>query len=152
VPLRPTSRDPFDLQRFVSAQEHEYDRARAELAEGCKRGHWMWYIFPQLRGLGNSELSRRYAISSLDEAKAYLQHPVLGTRLRECTRLVNGLTNRSAVEIFGSLDALKFRSCVTLFAEAGGDDDVFMAALTKYFEGEPDPLTLEKLQSAGRRF
>jgi uncharacterized protein (DUF1810 family) len=137
--------DPYDLQRFLDVQEGVYTRVRSELREGQKRSHWMWYVFPQVRGLGHSSMARRYAISSLDEAKAYLSHPILGTRLRECTRITTSLVGRSIDEIFGSPDDLKFRSSMTLFAKAAGGDQVFTEALAKYFAGEMDPLTLERL-------
>ena len=131
-----------------------YARAYAELAAGCKRSHWMWFIFPQLRGLGSSATAQRFGIGSLEEARAYLAHPLLGERLRECTRLVNGVEGRSARAIFGYPDYLKFRSCMTLFAYAARDtssvpgargDDPFTAALEKYYAGEGDPLTHELL-------
>ena len=112
--------------------------------------HWMWYIFPQLSGLGHSETSRFYAISTLDEAKAYLRHPVLGARLRECTDLVLSVPGRSLVDIFGSVDALKFRSSMTLFTLATTDNALFRAALDKYCGGHPDPLTIELLSAPGR--
>jgi uncharacterized protein (DUF1810 family) len=137
--------DPYDLQRFVDAQNPVYDRVRTELQEGRKRSHWMWFIFPQIAGLGSSPLARRFAISSLSEAAAYLQHPVLGPRLAECTRLVNLIEGRSIEQIFGSPDDLKFRSSMTLFARASADNQVFADALQKYFNGEFDPATLERL-------
>ena len=108
--------DPFDLQRFVRAQDPVIDRVRAELRAGDKRSHWMWFVFPQAAGLGQSEMSKRYAISGAEEAAAYLRHPVLGARLKELTATVNGLQGRTAEQIFGGIDALKFRSCMTLFA------------------------------------
>jgi uncharacterized protein (DUF1810 family) len=137
--------DPYDLQRFVDAQNPVYDRVRTELQEGRKRTHWMWFIFPQIAGLGSSPLARRFAISSLSEAAAYLQHPVLGPRLAECTRLVNLIEGRSIEQIFGYPDDLKFRSSMTLFARASADNQVFVDALQKYFNGEFDPATLERL-------
>jgi uncharacterized protein (DUF1810 family) len=137
--------DPYDLQRFVDAQNPVYDRVRTELQEGRKRSHWMWFIFPQIVGLGSSPLARRFAISSLSEAAAYLQHPVLGPRLAECTRLVNLIEGRSIEQIFGYPDDLKFRSSMTLFARASADNQVFVDALQKYFNGEFDPATLERL-------
>ena len=137
--------DPYDLQRFVDAQNPVYDRVRAELQEGRKRSHWMWFIFPQIAGLGSSPLARRFAISSLSEAAAYLQHPVLGPRLAECTGLVNLIEGRSIEQIFGYPDDLKFRSSMTLFARASADNQVFLDALQKYFNGEFDPATLERL-------
>jgi uncharacterized protein (DUF1810 family) len=114
-----TTDDPHDLNRFVWAQESDYGRALAEIRSGRKRTHWMWYVFPQLDGLGFSETARRYAIRGLNEARAYLQHPVLGPRLVECTEAVLAVQGRSALEIFGTPDDLKLRSCVTLFAEFG---------------------------------
>lgn len=140
-------KDPFDLERFVEAQNPYYTRVVDELRRGFKVGHWMWFIFPQLRSLGHSEMANRYGIASLAEAKAYMQHPVLGARLIECTALVNGIANRSAEEIFGYIDRLKFRSSMTLFAEATTRNEVFREGLTKYFQGEPDRLTLEQLQT-----
>jgi uncharacterized protein (DUF1810 family) len=140
--------DPYDLGRYVSAQAPVYARACAELAAGSKRSHWMWFIFPQLRGLGSSPRAQHFGIGSLAEARAYLAHPVLGERLRECTRLVNGVAGRTAEAIFGHPDYLKFRSCMTLFACAGGAseaDRVFSVALECYFAGEADPLTRELL-------
>ena len=137
--------DPYDLQRFVDAQNLVYDRVRAELQEGRKRSHWMWFIFPQIAGLGSSPLARKFAISSLSEAAAYLEHPVLGPRLTECTRLVNLVEGRSIEQIFGRPDDLKFRSSMTLFARASLDNQVFVDALQKYFNGEFDPATLERL-------
>jgi len=116
-----------------------------ELGDGRKASHWMWFVFPQLAGLGHSALARHYAIGSLAEAKAYLAHPVLGPRLVECAGLVNQVENRSAHEIFGSPDDLKFRSSMTLFASAQPGASVFRAALDKYFDGTPDPLTIDKL-------
>ena len=138
--------DPFDLQRFLDAQEEDFEYAVAELRAGSKRSHWMWYIFPQIAGLGHSSMARRYAISSLDEADAYLKHPVLGPRLLECTELVNAVEDRTIHQIFGSPDDMKFRSCMTLFARAAGDDSVFGAALRRYFDGEADRLTVERLK------
>jgi uncharacterized protein (DUF1810 family) len=137
--------DPFDLQRFVDVQRSEFDAARAELEGGRKVGHWIWFIFPQIKGLGQSWMSQRYAISSLAEAQAYLQHPILGPRLRECTQLVNSVKGRSIEEIFGGIDAMKFRSSMTLFAKATDDNQVFQDALQKYFSGEFDPLTIQRL-------
>jgi uncharacterized protein (DUF1810 family) len=125
--------DPFHLQRFVDAQNPIYGRVLAELRNGCKSTHWMWFVFPQLKGLGGSAMSIKYAISSRAEAEAYLAHPVLGPRLRECTELVNRVEGRSIDEIFGYPDNLKFQSCVSLFASATPDNEVFTRALTKYF-------------------
>ena len=137
--------DIYNLQRFVDAQDPEIEYARAELRKGSKSGHWMWFVFPQIEGLGRSETSRRYAISSRQEAEAYLKHPILGPRLRECTQLVNLVQGRSAREIFGSPDDLKFRSSLTLFATVTSDNGVFNEALQKYFGGKPDIHTLRKL-------
>ena len=137
--------DPYDLQRFVDAQNPVYDRVRAELQEGRKRSHWMWFIFPQIAGLGSSPLTRRFAISSLSEAAAFLEHPILGPRLAECTRLVNLIEGRPIGQIFGRPDDLKFRSSMTLFARASADNQVFVDALQKHFDGEFDPATLERL-------
>lgn len=137
--------DPFDLKRFVDAQRTVYEHARAELLAGRKTTHWMWFIFPQIEGLGRSPTARRYAIRSLDEARAYLAHPILGPRLVECTQIVNRIEGKSAREIFGSPDDLKFRSSLTLFARAAPEEPVFEQALAKYFDSEPDPLTVERL-------
>ena len=139
--------DPFDLQRFVDAQFGVYDDACDELRAGRKASHWMWFVFPQLRGLGHSAMAQRYGIASLDEARAYLAHPVLGPRLRECTRLVLQVKGRTIHEIFGSPDDFKFRSCMTLFGFAAPDEDGFARALDKYFGGEPDPRTLALLHA-----
>ena len=124
--------DPFDLHRFVRAQDPVIDQVRAELRAGDKRSHWMWFMFPQEAGLGQSEMSQRYAISGAEEAAAYLRHPVLGARLRELTAIVNGVQGRSATQIFGGIDALKFRSCMTLFAAVAPDQPLFRQALNKY--------------------
>jgi len=137
-------RDPFDLDRFVAAQEPVLDRAMAELRTGRKTSHWMWFVFPQIAGLGHSAMARRFAISGRAEAEAYLRHPVLGPRLRACTELVNRIAERTAYEIFGSPDDLKFRSSMTLFANVAPDDAAFAEALRKYFDGVPDPATLER--------
>jgi len=135
--------EPFSLERFLRAQDEVYPQVLAELRAGCKRSHWMWFIFPQLKGLGRSYESNYYGIGSLDEAVAYLRHPVLGPRLAECTELVLEVEDRSIREILGSPDDLKFRSCMTLFARAAEDDTLFCTILKKYFHGELDPLTLE---------
>ncbi len=137
--------DAFNLQRFVDAQAPVYDNVRRELRAGCKTSHWMWFIFPQIQGLGHSPTARMYAISGRGEAKAYLQHPILGPRLVECTNLVNAVETKSADDIFGYPDDLKFRSSMTLFAEVSPDNPVFVDALDKYFGGEPDQLTLDRL-------
>jgi uncharacterized protein (DUF1810 family) len=137
--------DPFDLRRFVEAQAPVFAEAVAELRAGRKTSHWMWFVFPQIAGLGRSEAARRFAISSRAEAKAYLSHPILGPRLCECARLACLVEGRSAHEIFGAPDDAKFRSSMTLFAEVAPENEVFRQALRKYFGGEPDPLTLDKL-------
>jgi uncharacterized protein (DUF1810 family) len=137
--------DPYLLQRFVEAQSEVYDRARTELRAGRKETHWMWYIFPQIKGLGRSSMAEKYAISSQKEANAYLNHAVLGKRLRECTRFVTAVEGRSIEDIFGHPDHLKFHSSMTLFAHAGGDDQVFMEALRKYFRSEFDLQTIERM-------
>ncbi|KST57928.1 calpastatin [Methylobacterium sp. GXS13] len=137
--------EPYNLERFVAAQEGVHERALAELRAGEKRSHWMWFIFPQIAGLGFSPMAQRYAIGSLDEARAYLAHPVLGDRLRACTAAVNGVTGRSAHVLFGSPDDVKFRSSMTLFTRAAPQEPLFAAAMVRYFDGEPDPLTLAKL-------
>lgn len=139
--------DQYHLQRFVDAQQPVFERVCAELRAGDKRTHWMWFIFPQIKGLGHSELARRYAISSVAEASAYLEHPILGARLRECSRLVAAVDGRTIDEIFGYPDDMKFRSSMTLFAQTASDNQVFSDCLQKYFNGEPDPLTLSQLHS-----
>ncbi len=138
--------DPHNLQRFVDAQQPIFDEVRAELQAGRKSTHWMWFVFPQLEGLGYSTMAVKYAISSLDEAAAYLRHPILGARLRECCHLVNLVEGRSINQILGDPDDLKFRSSMTLFARASTENQVFMDAIQKYFAGELDPRTLEKLR------
>lgn len=137
--------DPFDLQRFVDAQELVYDTVLAELRAESKRGHWIWFIFPQLEGLGHSPTAQRFAISSLTEAQAYLNHEILGPRLRECTRLVNAIDGRSVDEIFGWPDNLKVRSSMTLFTRATADNAEFAHLLEKFYGGEPDPVTIIRL-------
>ncbi len=137
--------DPYDLQRFVAAQDPVIDRVRRELAAGQKRSHWMWFVFPQLRGLGSSPMAQRYAISSRGEAEAYLRHPVLGARLRECTELVLQVDGRTAAEIFGRPDDLKFRSSLTLFAAVAPDNRLFPQAIARFFPDGPDPETLARL-------
>jgi len=137
--------DPFNLERFVDAQAPVYDQVRRELQAGRKESHWMWFIFPQIAGLGQSPMSIRFAIASLDEAKAYLAHSVLGPRLRECARLALEVEGKSAREIFGSIDATKFRSSITLFARAAPDESVFRRCIDKYFGGDPDPATLARI-------
>ena len=140
--------EPYDLDRFVAAQEGVYARALAELQAGAKRSHWRRFIFPQIVGLGSSPMAQRYAIESLGEARAYYAHPVLGARLRSCTEAVNVVAGRSAHAIFGAPDDVKFRSSMTLFAAAAPDEPLFAQALAQYFGGSPDPLTLAKLGSA----
>jgi uncharacterized protein (DUF1810 family) len=139
--------DRYDLERFVEAQAGVYEHACAELRAGRKRSHWMWFVFPQIRGLGSSPMAMRYAISSLDEAWAYLGHAVLGARLRECARIMVAVQSRTVEEIFGFPDDLKFHSSMTLFAKADSAEDggVFGEALRKYFDGKMDAGTLEKI-------
>jgi uncharacterized protein (DUF1810 family) len=137
--------DAFDLQRFVDAQAPVYEQVRRELKVGRKQSHWMWFIFPQIAGLGQSPMSVRFAIASLDEAKAYLAHPVLGARIRECTQLSLYVEGKTAREIFGSIDEMKFRSSMTLFARAAPDEEIFQHCIDKYFAGAPDPATSAKL-------
>lgn len=137
--------DPYNVQRFVAAQQPVFEMACAELRAGKKQTHWMWFIFPQIEGLGQSPMAVRFAISSLDEARAYLDHPVLGPRLRECSRLVAAVDGRSIEEILGYPDDMKFRSSMTLFAQASSDNQVFLDCLRKYFGGEPDAATLARL-------
>jgi uncharacterized protein (DUF1810 family) len=134
-----------DLQRFVDAQDPIYERVLDELRAGRKRTHWMWFVFPQIAGLGSSPTSVKYALSGLDEARAYLDHPVLGARLRECTRLVAGHTGLSAFDIFGGIDALKLHSSMTLFAHAAPDDPLFKTVLDRYFDAQADPQTLNRI-------
>lgn len=137
--------DRYDLQRFLDAQEPVYPQVLAELRAARKASHWMWFVFPQLAGLGGSPMARRYAISSLDEARAYLAHPVLGPRLRECSELVLRAAQPDVHRIFGSPDDLKFRSCMTLFQRAATQEPVFGACLDRYFGGQPDAATLAML-------
>ena len=137
--------DRYNLQRFVDAQNPIFDQVRSELRSGRKRSHWMWYIFPQIQGLGYSALSKWFAISSREEAQAYLNHPVLGPRLRKCTQLVIDAQGRSIEQILGSPDDIKFKSSMTLFANATTDNQIFKIALQKYFAGEADPSTLARL-------
>ena len=134
--------DEYNLHRFLTAQAPAYHTVLAELRAGRKSGHWIWFIFPQIAGLGHSAMAQQFAIASLDEAKAYLKHPVLGPRLHECTQLVLDVEGRSAEEIFGYPDYLKFRSCMTLFLT---DNTLFKSALCKYFDGQPDQLSLDIL-------
>jgi uncharacterized protein (DUF1810 family) len=143
--------EKYNLQRFVEAQDAGYsssvlEQAKRELRNGSKKSHWMWFIFPQIRGLGSSSMAQMYAISSLDEAKAYLQHPILGERLRECVRLVNSVEGRTRHEIFGSPDDMKFHSSMTLFALADPKEQLFASALQKYCGGASDGMTVERLK------
>jgi uncharacterized protein (DUF1810 family) len=146
--------DPHNLQRFVDAQEGSFEDAREELRRGRKTSHWMWFIFPQIEGLGSSDMSQRYAIHSVEEARAYLAHQLLGPRLRECTGLVNSHKNanenRSIHQILGYPDDLKFKSSMTLFAHATEDDAVFVEALRLFFDGEFDQLTVDRFVSRNR--
>jgi uncharacterized protein (DUF1810 family) len=137
--------DRYNLERFVDAQAPVFDQVLAELHVGRKRSHWMWFIFPQILGLGSSEMARYYAISGRREAEAYLQHKLLGPRLRQCTELVNQVSGRAIEEIFGYPDNLKFRSSVTLFERIAAGEQAFVTALEKYFDGKPDSATLERL-------
>ena len=137
--------DTYDLQRFVDAQAPVYERVCAELRNGRKASHWMWFVFPQIKGLGHSAMADRYAITSRQEAEAYARHAVLGPRLRECTGLVNAVEHRSIGQILGTPDDLKFRSSMTLFAQACKDNQPFMDAINKYFDGKFDSLTLDRL-------
>jgi uncharacterized protein (DUF1810 family) len=136
--------DPHQQQRFLDAQHAMYGQVRDELQAGQKESHWMWFIFPQIQGLGSSPTAQKYAITGIDEAKAYLDHPLLGFRLRECTQLVNAVSGRTIEDIFGYPDHLKFHSSMTLFAHIADDDKMFTAALTKFFRGELDRKTLER--------
>jgi uncharacterized protein (DUF1810 family) len=142
-----TKGDPYDLQRFVAAQDAggTYARVLAELRSGRKTSHWMWFVFPQIAGLGYSPVSQMYAITSLEEARAYLAHPVLGARLIACAAILTGLTGRSAEQVFGGVDALKLCSCVTLFRRAAPEEPVFGQVLDQYFGGVPDPATEKRI-------
>jgi uncharacterized protein (DUF1810 family) len=139
--------DPFDLQRFVDAQDDggSYERALAELQAGAKRGHWMWFVFPQIAGLGSSAMAQRYAISDLDEARAYLTHPVLAPRLVQCARALSGLGTDDAVAVLGPVDAQKLRSSITLFAAAAPEEQAFADVLARFFAGVRDEATLSRL-------
>ena len=134
-----------DLQRFVDAQSQTYDQALAELRAGEKRTHWMWFVFPQIAGLGRSGMAQRYAVTGLAEARAYLAHPVLGPRLRECAAALTGLAERDPVAVFGPVDAQKLRSSMTLFARAAPDEPVFTRVLDRYFGGEQDEATTSRI-------
>jgi uncharacterized protein (DUF1810 family) len=139
--------DPYDLNRFVAAQDAHgtYQQAVAELRRGRKTSHWMWFVFPQVAGLGHSPVSRTYAISSLDEARAYLAHPVLGPRLVECATIVAQTPDRTAEQVVGGVDALKLRSCATLFHRAAPQQPVFASVLARFFDGRPDPATDQRI-------
>jgi uncharacterized protein (DUF1810 family) len=137
----------LDLERFVEAQEKSYDQALTEIKSGQKRSHWMWYIFPQIAGLGHSPMSQRYSIKSLAEAKAYLEHPILGRRLTTSVEALLKVENRSADDIFGILDARKLRSSMTLFAAAAPDECIVQKVISRYFDGEQDPATIHLLES-----
>jgi uncharacterized protein (DUF1810 family) len=139
-------RDPYNLQRFVDAQDPVFAQVCAELGAGRKSSHWAWFIFPQMQGLGHSSTAKYHAISGLEEARAYLSHSILGPRLIECCRLITGVQGRSIEEILGQLDSLKFRSSLTLFAYAASANQPFKTALEKYFEGKPDPVTTDLLR------
>jgi uncharacterized protein (DUF1810 family) len=138
--------DPYNLNRFLKAQEGVYEQALSEIQRGQKRSHWMWYLFPQFKGLGFSPTSKRYSIKSIDEAKAYLDHPVLGSRLVECTEAVLKVEGRSAHDIFGSPDDLKLKSCATLFEYVSPKESVFEQLLDQYFQGERDQKTLNLIK------
>ncbi len=140
--------DPHDLQRFVDAQDASgtYDQALTELRAGAKRSHWMWFVFPQVAGLGRSPMAQRYAVSGLDEARAYLAHPVLGPRLVRCAQVLTDLAGRSPEQVFGSVDAVKLRSSMTLFAAAAPDEPVFRAVLDQWFGGAEDEATTSRLR------
>jgi uncharacterized protein (DUF1810 family) len=142
--------DPFDLRRFVGAQQDTYAQAVRELAAGRKASHWMWYVFPQLRGLGHSAMANRFGIASLDEARAYLAHALLGPRLQECVQLALRIDGRTITDVFGSPDDMKFRSCMTLFQAAAPEQAMFGEALRKYFDAVADASTLELLRGQDR--
>lgn len=139
--------DPFNLKRFVAAQQGSYDQALAEIRAGAKRSHWMWFVFPQIAGLGRSPMAQTYAIGSIEEARAYLAHPLLGERLRACVDALQALPTSNAERVLGGVDAVKLRSSLTLFAAAAPDEPAFSDALTRWF-GAPDPATLDRLSSA----
>lgn len=145
-----TRDDQFDLERFVAAQDPVFDRVVSELRAGRKQTHWMWFVFPQISGLGSSAMAQRYAIGSIEEAQAYLMHPVLGARLRECTRIVDGIHGRRVEEIFGAPDDMKFHSSMTLFSIVAPKAAEFSQALAKYF-GYPDAGTFDRLQEIAAR-
>ena len=141
--------DGYELERFTRAQAPVIDQVSAELRAGCKRSHWMWFVFPQLAGLGRSAMAQQYAIGSLAEARAYLGHPLLGGRLRECCALTLAVQGRSALEVFGAPDDVKFRSSLTLFAAAAPGEALFQQCLDQYFAGAPDPATLALIARGG---
>ena len=141
--------DPHNLQRFVLAQNAVYGQVCQELRQGCKRSHWMWFIFPQVQGLGHSSTAIKFSIASLAEAKAYLAHPILGPRLIECVETMNRLRGLSAPEVLGEIDAMKFRSCLTLFAAVSAEHSIFQTALDNYFGGVSDDATLARLAAPG---
>jgi uncharacterized protein (DUF1810 family) len=143
-----TGHDAGELQRFIDAQRPLYDRVLCELRGGQKRTHWMWFVFPQIEGLGHSAMAQKYAIASREEAAAYLRHPLLGGRLEECTALVNAIANKSAREIFGQPDDLKFRSSMTLFAQVAKGHSLFKEAVEKYFDGRFDEATLTRIEGS----
>jgi uncharacterized protein (DUF1810 family) len=144
------SHDPWKLARFIEAQQGDYELALAEIRAGRKRSHWMWYVFPQFVGLGSSPTSVHYAIKSREEAEAYLAHPILGRRLVECAEAVLQIENRSALEIFGSPDDLKLRSCATLFAAVSPAGSVFQQIIDRYFGGERDARTIDLIARPGQ--
>lgn len=141
----PAEMNPFNLQRFLDAQAPVWDEVRSELGQARKRSHWMWFVFPQLAGLGRSGTARFYGIGGADEARAYLEHPVLGARLQECCALLLKAKGVSAQEVFGEVDAMKLRSCLTLFEAVSPQTAVFQECIDRYFSGERDPLTQELL-------
>ena len=141
--------DAYDLQRFVAAQHGIYQEALSEIRRGCKRGHWMWYIFPQFAGLGRSAMAQDYAIRSIDEAKAYISHPVLGPRLYECVGALHDLPDVNAEAVFGAVDGMKLRSSLTLFEAAGGGREI-AAAIDRWFDGGRDKSTLRLLKESDR--
>lgn len=137
--------DQFQLIRFVEAQNPVYDQVKSELLHGSKSSHWMWFIFPQIRGLGRSSLSQKFSISSLEEASAYFMHPVLGPRLHDCSELAFNVENRTAIQIFGAIDEMKFHSSMTLFSRVATEDSIFHKVLAKYFGGDLDSSTMSLL-------
>lgn len=143
--------DIFQLQRFIDAQENIYTDVISELKQGYKKSHWMWYIFPQITGLGQSHISQQYAIGSLEEASAFVQHPILGDRLYECAEIVVNTEGSTAKQIFGTPDHLKFHSCITLFCQVENHHPVFDSALTKYFENKQEQLTLDILSGSSNQ-